>query len=209
MDHLTMPIAAETARLNEDAWVYQAQTGDRQAFCQLVNYYQRPIYHLCYRMLPDAMTAEDAAQEVFLRAYLKLDSYNNSYKFSTWLYAIATHYCLDWLKRRRLKLISWEDVATEQPVTMDTTPQPEKSLLKAEEVEAVQNLLQTLKPDQRALVILKYWSDLSYEEIGLIFGLTTSAVKSKLFRTRRTLARTAVRHCSPVVPWTRPVPVAG
>jgi RNA polymerase sigma-70 factor (ECF subfamily) len=209
MDHLTTPSPAETASLDESTWVALAQAGDRQAFCQLVNHYQRPIYHLCYRMLPDSMTAEDAAQEVFLRAYLKLASYDNAYKFSTWLYAIATHYCLDWLKRRRLKLVSWEDVTPEQPFVVDSLPQPEVSLLKTEEVEAVGHLIQTLKPDQRALVILKYWSDLSYEEIGSIFGMTTSAVKSKLFRARRTLARTAVRRCSPVVPRSMPVPVPG
>jgi RNA polymerase sigma factor (sigma-70 family) len=109
-----------------------------------------------------------------------------------------------------LQLISWDDIAPEQHVVINPMLQPETSLLKTEEAQAVQSLIQTLNPDYRALVILKYWSDLTYDEIGLIYGLTTSAVKSKLFRARRALARAAHRPQSASDPRSRsplPVPV--
>ena len=93
----------------EKRWIAAARQGDRSAFGRLVEAFQGPVYNLTYRMLGDPEEAEDAAQETFLRAYRKIDTYDPSRKFSTWLLSIASHYCIDRLRRRRLTWLSLED----------------------------------------------------------------------------------------------------
>ena len=83
----------------ERLWVLRAQQGDERAFSQIVEAYQRPVYNLAYRMLGSAGDAEDAAQEVFLRAYSHLESYDPARKFSSWILSIASHFCIDRLRR--------------------------------------------------------------------------------------------------------------
>ena len=85
---------------DERLWIVRARRGDDEAFSRLVEAYQRPVFSVCYRMLGDAAEAEDAAQETFIRAYTCIDSYDPSRKFSSWLLAIASHYCIDLLRRR-------------------------------------------------------------------------------------------------------------
>ena len=96
---------------DQTMWLTMTKNGDRLAFNHIVEEYQQPIYNFCYRMLDNANEAEDAAQEVFTRAYFKLDSYAETHKFSTWLFSIASHYCIDRLRKRRFQLVSWDDLA--------------------------------------------------------------------------------------------------
>jgi RNA polymerase sigma-70 factor (ECF subfamily) len=169
-------------------WVEAARQGDRDAFSRLVEAYQGPVYNLTYRMLGDPNEAEDAAQETFLRAYRKLDSYDPSRKFSTWLLSIASHYCIDQLRRRRLTWLSLEDEGVPSSAMVSHKPSPEGHVLQAEQEAQVQALLNTLSTDYRAVVVLHYWYGLSYQEIAQTTHSTVSAVKSRLFRARRMLA---------------------
>ena len=89
----------------EVKWVREARTGDAAAFSKLVEAYQTPVYNLAYRMLGNAAEAEDAAQETFIRAYTRLNTYDPDRKFSSWLLAIASHYCIDVLRRRRIQTL--------------------------------------------------------------------------------------------------------
>jgi len=178
----------------ERTWIIAIKQGNQTAFQNIVEAYQRPIYNLCYRMLNDATAAEDAAQEVFLRAYHKLDTYNADHKFSTWLYAIASHYCLDQLKRRRLQLISLDALPSWQQIPSQPSTQPERLLLQAEANSEVQNLLSSLCPAYRLPIVLKYWYGMSCEEIAQTLNISVSAVKSKLFRARQTMAQTLKRQ---------------
>ena len=171
----------------ESTWVIQAQQGDSQAFTALVEAYQRPVYNLCYRMLGNAEDAEDAAQETFLRAYKSIKKYDNSRSFSTWLLSIAAHYCIDQVRRRRYPLVSLEDLPV--PDLPDNSPDIESKLSGKEERTVVRALLDTLDPTDRALVIMYYWYDFSYDEIGQALKLTESAVKSRLHRARRAMAQ--------------------
>ena len=180
---------------NDDIhWVMLTKQGARSAFSQLVAAYQGPIYTLCYRMLGDSLAAEDATQEVFIRAYFKLDTYDEGRKFSTWLYAIASHYCLDQLKRRRLTLISWESLGAWQQPPAQPGAQPERTLLTKESEEEVHRLLEALRPAYRMPVILKYWHGMSCEEIAQALNTSVSAVKSKLFRARKMMAKVAIQE---------------
>lgn len=170
----------------ETQWLSLAQKGDPQAFTELVEAYQKPVYNLCYRMLGTAEDAEDASQETFLRAYRSMKRYDNSRPFSTWLLSIAAHYCIDQIRRRRLSIVSIEELPV--PDVPDTSPGLESTVSRNEERRRVRKLLDTLAPIDRAAVIMYYWYDFSYDEICQALSLTMSAVKSRLHRARRAMA---------------------
>ena len=90
---------------DEKRWLQEARAGDEEAFSRIVEAYQRPVFNLCYRMLGERTLAEDAAQETFLRAFLGLKRYDPKRPFITWLLSIASHHCIDRLRRRRLRLV--------------------------------------------------------------------------------------------------------
>jgi RNA polymerase sigma-70 factor (ECF subfamily) len=149
-------------------------------------------------MLGDPNEAEDAAQETFLRAYRKLDSYDPNRKFSTWLFSIANHHCIDRLRRRRLTWLSLEDENLPTGALESHQPGPERSALQGEREAQIQAMLGTLSTDYRTVVVLHYWYDLSYEEIAQVTDSTISAVKSRLFRARRMLAKQLQGTAEPV-----------
>ena len=164
-------------------WLEQARRGDQTAFSRLVEAYQRPVYNLCYRMLSNAPEAEDAAQETFVRMYTKLHTYQPDRKLSSWVLSIASHYCIDRLRRRRGQWLSLD----EEPMATTLPSQnrgPEELAVRAESRDEVQRLVDMLPAAYRVPLILRYWHDLSYAEIAEVMGLTVQAVKSRLHRAR-------------------------
>jgi RNA polymerase sigma-70 factor (ECF subfamily) len=174
---------------DDQALVALVLEGDQQAFTDLVEAYQRPVYNLTYRMLGEAREAEDAAQEAFLRAYQHLDRYDPKRSFKTWLLSIASNYCIDRLRKRRLTWLSIDEPLPPHPALTSDTPSPETAALSGERSEAVQELLSDLAPDYRAAVVLRYWYDMPYAEIAETLDTTESAIKSRLFRARQMLAQ--------------------
>jgi RNA polymerase sigma-70 factor (ECF subfamily) len=168
-------------------WVRCAQQGEADAFCRLVEAYQAPVYNLCYRMLGEPAEAEDAAQETFLRAYRGLGRYDPGRPFGTWLLAVASHYCIDRLRRRRFFPLSTESLLPSQEGAAPE-PGPEESLALHERQELLGKVFHALGPQDRAAIVLRYWYDLSYEEIGEVLSLSVGAVKSRLHRARREIA---------------------
>lgn len=177
----------------EQTWVRLAQAGNKEAFTKLVEIYQTPVYNLTYRMLGNPDEAEEAAQETFLRAYTRIDRYDPTYKFSTWLLSIASHHCIDRIRKRRLIWLSLDEPLPAQfaPQLSSRIAGPESSVMESELQVQVQKLLDTLQPDYRAAVVLRYWYDMSYDEIAGILETTVSAIKSRLFRARKMLAGAA------------------
>ena len=173
----------------EATWVQQAKAGDQAAFARLVEAYQTPVYNLAYRMLGNMVEAEDAAQETFIRAYTRLDTYDPTRKFSSWLLAIASHYCVDVLRRRRMNYLSFDELPPMVELSMPRTTQPEQVVVSQQDASAVQRLLATLPPDYRTPVVLRYWYDMSYREIAETMGVTESTIKTRLHRARANLAR--------------------
>lgn len=176
---------------DELAWVLQAQQGSDEAFTKLVEEHQTHVYNLCYRMLGEANSAEDAAQETFLRAYQNLHRYDQSRPFVTWLLSIGAHYCIDQLRRRKLSVFSMDeehDDGTVFEIADPASPDPEAESVKREERDRLHLLLRDLDETDRAAVIMRYWHDFSEIEIAESLRLTVSAVKSRLHRARRALA---------------------
>jgi len=181
------PVTPEV-QAQEQAWAKAAQRGDQAAFMNIVDAYQRPVYNLCYRMLSDAVEAEDAAQETFLRAYTKLKSYQPGRKFSAWLFSIASHYCIDRLRQRRHQTISWDELPPWRGVPAKE-PEPEDATLAHEAARMLHTVLDDLAPDYRAAVVLRYWHEMSYEEIAEALNTSVSAIKSRLFRAKQMLGQ--------------------
>lgn len=178
----------------ETQWLEKVKSGDIEAFNQLVEAYQTPVYNLCFRMLGDHYEAEDAAQETFMRAYKSIKRYDINRPFSTWLLSIAAHYCIDQVRKRRMTKISLDDLPYQQ--VSDPAPGPEIALSQNERRDQVKELLDSLGAEDRAAIVMRYWYDFSYEEISESLNLTVSAVKSRLHRARRALAESWTQSSS-------------
>ena len=175
--------------MHESDLGHAARDDAPDAFEAVVEAYQRPIYNLCYRMLGEPGAAEDAAQETFLRAFQHRASYDPARPFKTWLLSIASHYCVDRLRRRRLIWLSADDdLLLDHPSLTESSPRPETVVIRREESAQIQQFLDGLRPHDRCAIILRYWHGLSYVEIAAVLGATVASVKSRLHRARQTLA---------------------
>ncbi len=162
--------------------------GEQDAFAVLVERYKDAVQNLAYRMLSNATEAEDVTQEVFVRAYTQLATYKSVHKFSTWLLSIASHLAIDQLRRRRFLALPLEDVPFLEWIA-DLGAGPEQSALQGEQQDEIQAYLRRLPSKYRAVIVLRYWYDLSYEEIAMALHLTPALVKARLHRARELLAR--------------------
>lgn len=172
----------------EKAWIQQALAGDQVAFSCLVEAYQAPIHNLAYRMLGDPVEAEDAAQETFVRAWTRLRTFDVERKFSSWVLSIASHYCIDRLRRRRTAQVPLEDILAQQAFA-DPHDGPERTLLVHEAQQSIRAMMEDLPTQYRAVLALRYWQDLSYDEMAEMLDTTVSAIKSRLHRARCMLAQ--------------------
>jgi RNA polymerase sigma-70 factor (ECF subfamily) len=172
----------------EAQWIAEARSGDKEAFSKLVEKYQRPVFSVCYRMLGTPTAAEDAAQEAFIRAYQALDRYDPQRSFATWILSIASNYSIDQLRKKKVTILSMDSDKHAWLAPPDPGPSPEKVALDKEKSALVQSILAELNETDRAAVILQYWHDYSYDEIAETLDLSSSAVKSRLFRARKLMA---------------------
>jgi len=163
-----------------------AQKGDQEAFTQIVETYQNPVYNLCYRMLGTPQAAEDAAQETFWRAFKNLDRYDQKRPFPTWLLSIAAHYCIDQQRRKRLPSIDLDEII--EYSAEDPAPNPESVAIHSEFSEDVQRQMIHLSEGDRVVLVLRYWHELSEDEICETLNISKSAVKSRLHRARQHMA---------------------
>lgn len=171
----------------ERVWIQRSLAGDQRAFAQLVDAYKSPVFNLAYRLLGDAAEAEDAAQETFVRVYTRLETYDAEKKFVSWILSIASHYCIDRLRRRRSSSVSLDQLLTQRAFS-DPHEGPERTTLRQEEQAYLQRMLQELPDAYRLVLVLRYWHDLSYQEMSQVLETTESAIKSRLHRARCILA---------------------
>jgi RNA polymerase sigma-70 factor, ECF subfamily len=165
--------------------IERALQGDRDAFSQLMHRYAGAVYGLAYRMLGSPQDAEDASQEIFLRTYTNLARFDRTRRFSTWLLSIGSNYCVDRLRRQRMQWFTLDDVAFSIP---SQERGPESGAVHREQREIVRAALEELPEGYRLVTVLRYWNDLSYQEIAQVTGLTESTIKTRLHRARNMLA---------------------
>lgn len=162
------------------------KAGDSNAFTRLVERYRGPLVHFLYRMVGDAATAEELAQEVFVRVYGARRRYRPRAKFSTWLFKIATNLALNSLRdtrlRRQLEARSEEQAASRVAGLADPVANMEQQLLAQERRATIRRAVESLPEKQRLAVLLHKYEELDYAEIAAILGCSESALKSLLFR---------------------------
>ena len=154
--------------------------GDRRAFEALIGRYERPVYNAAYRMLNDSDDARDVAQTVFLKAYEKLGDFNPEFRFFSWIYRIALNESVNYLNRRGRT----EELA-EEPTAGQAGPDDEMD--REMQSRRIQVALMRIKPDYRAVIVLKHFLDCNYTEISRILDIPEGKVKSRLYSGRQLL----------------------
>jgi len=179
-------MVAQGVQTEEAVLIERSREGDQDAFRQLVERYQVAVHNLAYRMLGDPNDAEDAAQEIFMRIYRQLGRYDPSRKFSTWTLAIATNYCIDQLRRRRMQLVPLENII---PWARSREVGPEGEAITQEARDDVQRLIMRLPEKYRAPLVLRYFEELSCAEIAEVLGMPEGTVKTQIHRARKSLEK--------------------
>ncbi len=166
--------------------IVRSQRGDHSAFEQLVLKYQDRIYNLCRHMIQDSDDTQDAAQEVFIKAYSGLRSYRPEASLYTWLYRIAVNTCLDYSKKSRPE--PFEDESAVENFA-SAQPSPERLYQSKETGRLIEAALQRLPKKLRAAIVLKEIEGLSYEEIAESLDTSIGTVKSRISRAREEMRR--------------------
>ncbi|MBO6606863.1 RNA polymerase sigma factor [Psychroserpens sp.] len=183
---------------NDQILINQIKHGDTNAFGQLVDRYKDLVYTLAIRMLKNREEAEEVSQDTFIKTYKSLDRFKGDSKFSTWIYRVAYNTCLDRIKKNRKHLndVAINEVTTHQVQTIDNA----LDKLEAEErKEAIKHCIDKLSSEDSFLLTLYYYEDLSLDEISEIVGMTSNAIKVKLFRCRKKLATILTSHLEPEI----------
>ena len=171
---------------SDQALLLRAREGDAAAFGELVRRYQGSVYNVCYRLLGERQAAEDQAQEAFIRAYRRLETFDLDRPFGPWMRRVAANLCLN-----RLQAAPPPDVELDDELLLaagDPLADPAAVVERDEAAEALRAAIRALPPRQRAVLELRHFHEMSYAEIGAELELPVSDVKSDLFRARRLLA---------------------
>lgn len=169
--------------------------GDREAYASLVRAYQGLVVRFCLSFLSSSAEAEDAAQDVFVKAYQALPRFRGNSSFSTWIYRIASNHCKDLLRKRaRQKTESWEALVEREGEKIEHLfSASEPTPLPPEHTELITNVLSHLPLKNRTILVLRDVQGLSYAKIASILDCSLDAVKARLRRARRELGD-KVRH---------------
>ena len=197
-----MAPSLDLANLPDADVVVLAQQGRDAAFRELIRRYERPVFSLVFRMVRDRETAEDLAQDTFIKVLNHIDRYKPEFKFSSWLFKIANNVAIDHLRRRQLDTISIDgsphaaSAAEAEATSLDLAARQETAL---EEMEArelggsIEKAIARLRPEYRSCIMLRHVEGRSYEEIAATLDLPLGTVKTYIHRARNEL-RQALQH---------------
>ena len=162
---------------DEKALIERSLVGDHQAYGVLVDRYKNAVYHHCFAMVRSEAVAEDLAQETFITAYYKLKLYDPQYRFSTWVFKIATNKALNWLKRAAREVAADDELIA-------SIASSHGSPVRAAEDSELHSAVRHLQPNYRAVISLYYWQGLSYQEIAAILSVPVGSVKGWMSRAK-------------------------
>ena len=170
-------------RDQELIWVEAGRNGDVHAFNSLVLKWEQRVYNIALRMLHNREDAEEAAQETFLLAWRNIRSFRRDAKFSTWLCRIAINHCLTRIQQRPrgFRQILPEENEAPWPSEFQIAETQTESLLRGERQQRILDAMARLSPDQRAVVELKFFQEMTFEEIGAALNIPLSTIKSRLY----------------------------
>ena len=183
-----------SARAQEDyQLVKQAIRGSQKAYTVLMDRYRNSIYHMMLKMVKNREDADDLTLEAFGKAFNKLESYEPRYAFSTWLFKIAINNCIDYIRKKRLKLLSIDD-----PIEANSdhdfsnnirsgTLDPEERFIRKQRVKLMRTILSKLSLKYRLMIELRFFEEMSYDEIANELNIPLGTVKAQLFRAKEIL----------------------
>jgi RNA polymerase sigma-70 factor, ECF subfamily len=174
--------------------VARALKGDRKAFEMIVRKYEQPLTSYLGRMTGEREAALDFAQEIFLKVYCSLGSYRPAYKFSTWLFKIASNHLIDHWRKKKLPTVSLDQPVDDEdgplmPQVADPTPSVARKFELAEIRQKIERALQSIPEALRELFVLRHVNEFSYEEIANIKGLPVGTVKNRVFQAKELLRK--------------------
>jgi RNA polymerase sigma-70 factor (ECF subfamily) len=194
-----MEVAAKNHRLTQKALddyqlVEKAKGGCQQAYAQLMERHRSSIYHLMLRMTNDREDSHDLTIEAFGKAFTRMGSYVPNYAFSTWLYKIAVNNCIDFVRKKKLMTLSIDESIDENSKQDYSNTlhahglNPEEAVIRDQRIGLMHQLLGRLSDKYRVMIELRYFKELSYEEIAQELDIPLGTVKAQLFRAKELLS---------------------
>jgi len=182
---LSIPMASMAVDFDAQL-MCRVRDGDNQSFSVLLERHRTPMVHYLYRMVQNQAVAEELAQEVFLRVFRSRSSYEPSAKFTTWLFRIATHLALNWLRdgkyERHRESLDGDAIGFIVRQVPDRNPTVEEHLLANVRVHEIRDAIKDLSENQKTAVIMHKYQEMDYGQIARVLNCSESAVKSLLFR---------------------------
>lgn len=167
-------------------YIQRIQAGETACFACLLDKYSRPVYSLIFKIIQNREITEEITQDVFIKVYQKLSSFRGDCSLSTWIYKIAYNSVISYTRKKRQEFVAIEEIqinnVSEEEITKIVGYDNHSVQL-----EKLETALTQLPPDERAIILLFYWKEKSIEEIVNITGLSSSNVKTKLYRIRKKL----------------------
>lgn len=182
--------------LSDHELVALAQKGNEKAYRELLGRYQRPVFSLIYRMLRDREQSEDLAQETFVRVFNNIDRYDPKYKFSSWIFKIATNLTIDHIRKKEVATVSIDgsryavtaDEIEASTITVASGDENPEELLEAKELgESIEQAIGALRAEYRTAILLRHVEGREYQEIADIMSLPLGTVKTFIHRARHEL----------------------
>ena len=176
-----------------------ARSGSEKAYRELLDRYQRPVFSLIYRMVRDREKAEDLAQETFVKVFNHIDSFNPKYKFSSWIFKIASNLTIDAIRKKDLDTVSLDgsrnastpDEVDATRITVESRDENPEEFLEAKELgEEIERAIGELRPEYRTAILLRHVEGRPYEEIADIMNVPLGTVKTYIHRARGELRET-------------------
>lgn len=187
------PFSSDSVSKDEDnALVRRALKGDRKAFEMIILRYQQPLLNYLGRLTGDREQAQDFTQEVFLRVHSSLSSFEPRFKFSTWLFKIASNFMIDFWRKKRISAVSLDRARSDEETLLslqvpDAGPQVAKKYELAQIKKRIEAALERVPEELRELFVLRHINEFSYEEIAEIKELPVGTVKNRVFQTKEIL----------------------
>lgn len=166
------------------------EDGDEQAFAELMQRYKMAVYHMILKMVRNVDDAEDLTIEAFAKAFKNLHKFKKDYTFSTWLFRIATNNAIDFIRKKKLKTLSLNTTFKNDSgddVNIDVEDEnlnPQQEAIKSQKIELVQMFVTKLPSKYQRLVKLRYFEELSYDEIARELDAPLGTIKAQLYRAR-------------------------
>jgi len=185
---------SSTKKADDIELINKAKTGDQKAFEALMAKYRNAVFYTILKMIHNRDDAEDILLVSFSKAFNNLENYKEDFAFSTWLFKIATNNCIDFIRKKKLLTTPLEGSVTDSGdseyrgvVVSDTNADPEESIIKEQKAAKMRAIVDQLPDKYQTLIKMRYFEELSYEEIATKTDLPLGTVKAQLFRAKEAL----------------------